>query len=132
MPRKPRVPPHRGLSSFLPYLGNVRKPASRRERLVEFIDGELMFNPTRGFDDFVLVTRNILLRFEEDVSSKLGQHVLAQIVKHANEEYYGDFYQGRPCSNCDEEFYPHYSVIFANALLQGTVCCPNCGTACSG
>src|SRR5258708_2237132 len=100
MLRKPRVPRHPALSFFLPLLGNARKPASRRERLVELIDSTLMFNRTDGFDDFVIGARDILLRFEEDVSSKLGQYVLAQVVKHADEEYYGDFYQGRPCSTC--------------------------------
>ena len=129
MPRKPRIPTHPLLRSLGPHLGPTKRGSKRAERLIEFITAELIEHTVHHVAEVVVITHRTLRDYNEEVSSRIGQHVIAAIV--TAEGGYDDFSSTWRCDACDEITTTGPSLILANAILQGDIVCQRCGTAMS-
>lgn len=124
--KKKKIPTVPELEFLSPYLGPCKKASTREEKLMEFIDGELMFDGFPGFEAGVFFVAETLDEYGINPKSKKGQNILKTYVEHVLDEWYGDFDHFRYCSKCNKEFSPVYSLEYANKVLQDKTFCVEC------
>jgi len=124
--KKLQVQKHPGVKSLAPYLGSTKSPETFEDKLIEYIDGTLMFDGYPGFQEGVFIVIKILEEHNVDPLSDQGKKILQVYIDHALDELYGDFYRFAKCVRCCKEFRPTYTIDYINHILNDTIRCPEC------
>ena len=125
--RRRTIPMNPDLKKIMPALGPVKEPETFVEEVIEHIDSHFMFGGYfESFEEGAREVIEILSGFIIRPSSKKGQSILQEFVKHCLEEYYGDFYRWSECRKCSKEFKPKYTLAYVNEIISATDCCPEC------
>jgi hypothetical protein len=112
----------------MPFLGPVKEPASKVDRIIESIDCEFMFEGFPGFELGVLEVEDTLRKHGIKVGSVPGQKIIRAYVEHCLDELYGDFERWADCPKCAKHFKPDFSVAYANVILTEGTLCAGCST----
>jgi hypothetical protein len=112
-------------------LGPIKESVSDEEKLVDYMDGVLMFDEggfsgEYGFEWGVFIVSNILKEYKIDPRSSRGRFVFEEYIDHALEEFYGDFNRWSECFSCGKNFKPKYSIEYVYRVLDKNIICDEC------
>lgn len=125
--RKKPIPKHPSLKVIGKYLGSVKEPRTRRERMAEFIDLELVTGGFESFENGAAAIAEQLAEWDVEIGSSDGQWLLREYVRKALAGEYGDFDRSKTCSICHNEFRPAYSLEYLlRTLDEPRSVCPEC------
>ena len=103
-----------------------KDPQTYKDEIIDFIDLEFMFGGFPGFEDGVFQIDGLLREYGIDPQGKIGQDILRTYIRHAQEEYYGDFYRYTSCSTCGREFKARLTLKYVHQILSDCISCTKC------
>jgi len=129
MKKKQRIPRRPEFEALAPYLGPCKKPRTVEAKVIELIDGTLMFDGFPGFEEACFVVGRIMKENGIDVKSPRGERIAKAYVDHALQEMYGDFNRFAECSDCGKSFRPEYSTDYFREVIGSSERCAECKIA---